>query len=434
MTFRPLHPKAIFIGLIAGLAVGWVANATGVFQAWPFFYEIVNLGGDLFKQLILMVVIPLVIVSLIGGMMSLGEVKALGRIGLKTTLLYAFTAFAACAIALVLAGTFKPGEFVSAEKRDALAQQYAQKQQDLISPLQGENAQKNEPSLWRFIRSLVPANIFDSLAKGQMLPIIFFSLFFGLTAATLPAERRNFLHDFFAAMQAVTIRMVEFVMYAAPLGVFCLLTIAVADLGASVFSAMAAYCAVLVAGLLLQALVVYGGIVRLFTKISLRDFYRACKPALITAFGTSSSAASLAVNMTCVGKRLNVSNGITSFVLPVGTTVNLDGTAIMQTVATLFLAQLYGIPLSFEAQAFVIFTAMLAAVGTAPVPSAGIAMLVIILEPLGIPLEGIALIWAVDRPLDMLRTVINVLGDAVAAAVVAASEGEDVRYIDQCID
>jgi Na+/H+-dicarboxylate symporter len=193
--------------------------------------------------------------------------------------------------------------------------------------------------------------------------------------------------------------------------------------------ALAAYAAVILAVLLFHLFIVYGAVIRLLTRLKFSDFLKASRPALLTAFGTSSSAASLPLNMEVVTRRLNVSKEVTSFVLPIGTTVNMDGTAIMQSVATVFLAQLYSIDLTFTDQVFIVLMAMLAAVGTAPIPSAGIAMLVIILGPLHIPLEGIALIWAVDRPLDMARTVVNVAGDGVAAAAVATSEGEDVKYI-----
>jgi Na+/H+-dicarboxylate symporter len=263
----------------------------------------------------------------------------------------------------------------------------------------------------------------------QMLPLIFFSIFFGLAAATLEGTKRERLGELVAAVSDVMIAMVRVVMWFAPFGVFCLISVSVATTGLSVLGALASYCLVVLLGLLLQLFVVYGAVIKLLTRLRFTDFLRACRPALLTAFGTSSSAASLPVNMECVTKRLNVSGPISSFVLPIGTTVNMDGTAIMQSVAAVFLAQLYSIPLGFTDQLLIILTAMLAAVGTAPIPSAGIAMLVIILGPLHIPLEGIALIWAVDRPLDMARTVVNVAGDGVAAAAVASMEGEDVKYV-----
>ncbi len=387
--------------------------------------ELIKLGGDLFKSLVFMVIMPLVVVSLITGMMSIGDLRKLGRVAGKTLVLYLITAALACITAVVLVNAIKPGRAVPQEKRDKIAQDYKAKQQEIVG-----NIKKADHTIWSFIRGIVPDNIFAVLASNkQMLPVILFALLFGLTASMIEEKRREHLYYTFESLTQVMIRMIQVIMWTAPVGVFCLISLSVATLGLDVVKAMALYCGVVIVGLLLQFFVVYGGVIKLLTRLRFIDFLRACRPALITAFSTSSSAASLPVNMECVNKRLNVSTSVTSFVLPIGTTVNMDGTAIMQSVATVFIAQLYSMELSFTQQLTVILTAMLAAVGTAPVPAAGIAMLVIILEPLGIPLEGIALIWAVDRPLDMMRTVVNVVGDGVAAVAVASTEGEDVRYI-----
>jgi len=440
-------PNVILLALLAGLIVGTLLSATDWFKtdyAWPRgpkgakswpetltvgFRESLSLGADLFKTLISMVILPLVIFSLIGGMMSIGDLRKLGRIATKTVVLYAITAALACIIAVVLVNIIRPGHAVPAETRDKLAKDFEKDQKRITSTMVGDKQKENEMTFWRFMRTLVSPNIFEALAKGQMLPVIIFSLLFGLVGATLDPKRRETLGGMTDALSEVMIRMVRMVMWTAPIGVFCLLTLAVASIGLGVLKALALYCIVVTVGLLMQFFVVYGGVIKICTRLRFTDFIRACRPALITAFSTSSSAASLPVNMECVSNRLNVSKTVTSFVLPIGTTVNMDGTAIMQAVAAVFIAQLYGIQLGVTAQLAIILTAMLAAVGTAPVPSAGIAMLVLILQPLGIPLEGIALIWAVDRPLDMMRTVVNVVGDGVAAAAVASSEGEDVRYI-----
>jgi Na+/H+-dicarboxylate symporter len=324
----------------------------------------------------------------------------------------------------------RPGTAVPKEKRDELARKYESNQKSITDSLRGDKRTQNEMTFWKFARGLVSDNIFASLSSNKaMLPVILFSILFGLCGATIDPKRRETLAGMVDSLGEVMIRMIRAIMWTAPIGVFCLLALAVAQIGLPVFAALALYCLCVILGLVIQFFLVYGGAIRLLTPLRFLDFVRACRPALVTAFSTSSSAASLPVNMECVSRRLNVSASVTSFVLPIGTTVNMDGTAIMQSVAAVFIAQLYDIQLSFSAQLVIILTAMLSAVGTAPVPSAGIAMLVLILEPLGIPLEGIALIWAVDRPLDMLRTVINVVGDGVAAAAVAATEGEDVRYI-----
>jgi Na+/H+-dicarboxylate symporter len=420
-------PNLILGALVLGVAFGAIAGATSLFDSLPSLKSLFDTLGALFKNLIFMVIVPLVVFSLIGGVMSIGDLRKLGRVAWKTLVIYAATAALACVIALVLVNLVQPGRRVSEEARDRIAREYRAKQQELVG-----RAETARPTLWSFVQSLVPKNVFGAASdNNQMLPLIFFSIFFGLAAATLAGPRRERLGDLIAAITDVMIVMVRAVMWFAPVGVFCLISVSVAATGLSVLGALAAYCLVVLVGLILHLFVVYGAAIRLFTRLKMGDFLRASRPALLTAFGTSSSAASLPVNMEVVTKRLNVSSSVTSFVLPIGTTVNMDGTAIMQSVATVFLAQLYSIPLGFTDQIFIVLMAMLAAIGTAPIPSAGIAMLIVILGPLNIPLEGIALIWAVDRPLDMARTVVNVAGDGVAAAVVATSEGEDVKYLPQ---
>ncbi|MBI4563171.1 MAG: dicarboxylate/amino acid:cation symporter [Planctomycetes bacterium] len=422
-------PNAILAALLAGLVFGWIAGATRLLERFPGLNEALSLGGDLFKQLILMVVLPLVFFSLIGGMMGIGDPRRLGRVALKTLVLYALTGALACTIALVFVNTLVPGRHVPAETRDQIAKDYEAQQKKLVAPLAGEAKEAMRPTFWKFARSLVPANVVDALARGQMLPVIFFALLFGLTAATLSGTRRDRFVDLVGSITEVMIRMVGVVMKFAPVGVFCLIATAAASLGLALIRPLAMYCLVVVLALAAHFFIVYGGLIKLLTRVPFLQFCRALRPVFITAFSTSSSAATLPVNLECVTRRLNVPPSVGSFVLPIGATVNMDGTAIMQSVAAVFIAQLYSIPLNVPQQLAIILTALLASVGSAPIPSAGVAMLVLILEPLGIPLEGLALIWAVDRPLDMLRTVVNVTGDGVAAAAVATMEGEDVRYV-----
>ena len=421
------QPNLILAALVLGVLFGAAADRADLFEKLPSLLALFETVGEIFKRLIFMVIVPLVVFSLIGGMMGIGDLRKLGRIAWKTLAIYAATAAIACLIAVALVNVVKPGKMVSAETRDRIAKEYQKKGGELVA-----DGDKNRPTLWKFVQGLVPRNVLAAASEPNnrdMLPLIVFSIFFGLCAAALEGGRRERFADFIGSVTDIMIRMIRVVMWIAPAGVFCLISVAIATTGLSVIGALGAYAAVVIAGLLLHMFVVYGFVIRLLTKLRFGDFLRASRPALVTAFGTSSSAASLPVNMEVVTQRLNVSKEVTSFVLPIGTTVNMDGTAIMQSVATVFLAQLYSIDLGFADQIFIILMAMLAAVGTAPIPSAGIAMLVIILGPLNIPLEGIALIWAVDRPLDMARTVVNVAGDGVAAAAVAASEGEDVKYI-----
>lgn len=421
------QPNLILAALVLGIAFGAAADATDLFDKFPNLQELFKTVGDIFKNLIFMVIVPLVVFSLIGGMMGIGDLRKLGRIAWKTLAIYAATAAIACLMAVVLVNIVRPGKAVTPETRDRIAKQHQGKQKELV-----KDASAAKPTVWTFIKSLVPTNVLAAASdkdNRQMLPLIFFSIFFGLAAATLEGGRRERFADFIGSVTDIMIRMIQVVMWIAPAGVFCLISVSIATTGLSVMGALGMYVAVVLVGLALHLFVVYQLVIRLLTKLKFGDFLRASRPALLTAFGTSSSAASLPVNMECMTKRLNVSREVTSFVLPIGTTVNMDGTAIMQSVATVFLAQLYSIPLGITDQIFIILMAMLAAIGTAPIPSAGIAMLLIILGPLNIPLEGLALIWAVDRPLDMARTVVNVAGDGAAAAAVAASEGEDVKYV-----
>jgi len=417
----------ILAALFLGLAFGAAASATDLFQTLPSLKGLFETAGGLFKNLIFMIVAPLVVFSLIGGMLGIGDLRRLGRVAWKTLAIYAVTAATACILALVLVNVVQPGKAVPPETRDRIAAEYQKDKGRLVA-----SGETNKPTVWSFIQSLVPTNVLHVASDKDnrlMLPVIFFSIFFGLAAATLEPARRERFAEFVQTLTDIFIRMIRAVMWFAPAGVFCLIAVSIGTMGLSVVGALAVYAGVVLAVLAVHLFGVYGLVIRLLTKLSFANFLRASRPALVTAFGTSSSAASLPVNMEVVTNRLNVSKEVTSFVLPIGTTVNMDGTAIMQTVATVFLAQLYSIPLGITDQLLVVLMAMLAAIGTAPIPSAGIAMLVIILGPLNIPLEGIALIWAVDRPLDMARTVVNVAGDGVAAAAVAASEGEDVKYI-----
>ena len=421
------QPNLILIALLLGIAFGAAADYWNIFARFPNLLSLFETVGDVFKKLILMVIVPLVVFSLIGGMMGIGDLRKIGRIAWKTLAIYVTTAALACIVAVTLVTVVQPGRAISAETRDRISKEYQEKRAELVS-----SGEKNRPTFWGFVKDLVPKNVFAAAAdpdNARMLPLVLFSIFFGLIAATIEQGRRERFADFIATVTDIMVAMIKAVMWLAPAGVFCLISVAIDKTGLSVLGALALYAAVVLAGLAIHLFVIYGGVIKLFTHLRFTDYLRASRPALLTAFGTSSSAASLPTNMECVSRSLNVSREVTSFCLPIGTTVNMDGTAIMQSVATVFLAQLYNISLPISDQVFIILMAMLAAMGTAPIPSAGIAMLVIILGPLKIPLEGIALIWAIDRPLDMARTVVNVAGDGVAAAAVATSEGEDVKYV-----
>ncbi|MCK4548902.1 MAG: dicarboxylate/amino acid:cation symporter, partial [Candidatus Krumholzibacteria bacterium] len=271
---------------------------------------------------------------------------------------------------------------------------------------------------------IVPLNPVGSLAEGNLLQIIFFPLIFGIAVTLLPEERSKPLKTFFEAVNEAMIRLVHIVMKIAPLGVLALITSVVGQFGTDILLSLLSYSLVVTAGLFIHMIFVYSTAVRLFSGMKTRDFFRGIRPAQLIAFSTSSSSATLPVTMECAEDNLGVSEEVTSFVLPLGATINMDGTALYQGVAAVFIAQVYGIDLSFGDQITIVLMATLASIGAAGVPGVGIITLAMVLEQIGVPLEGIALILGVDRILDMLRSAVNVTGDASAAVIVASTEGE----------
>lgn len=371
--------------------------------------------GTLFLNLLKMIAIPLVLASLVVGASSLGDVRQMARIGGKTIAFYLATTALAVSIGLVVANVVQPGTRLPAGTSERLMAEYGGGVADKIS-------QQLDFNVLEFLIGLVPVNPFDALAGGDMLHIVFFAVFLGLVLSVIPQAKSEPVIRFFDGLSEATIRMVEVVMLLAPFGVFALMAATVADFGFGILATLAWYVATVVVGLLLHVLIAYLPVLRLLGKMKISAFFRGFRRAQLLAFSTSSSAATLPVSMECV-EEMGVPNKISSFVLPLGATVNMDGTALYQGVATLFIAQVYGIPLDFGAQLTVVLTATLASIGTAPVPGVGLIMLIIVLRSVGVPPEGIAIILGVDRLLDMLRTIVNITGDAVAAVIVSASEG-----------
>ena len=279
----------------------------------------------------------------------------------------------------------------------------------------------------QFLIDIVPTNIFDSASNNRnMLQVIFFAILFGIAMVMLPDEKTTYVKGFFEGINDIILQIVDLIMLSAPYGVFALLAGLVVDFGASaeLFIALAKYSATVIVGLLLMIFLVYPIILRLFTKVKYLDFFKGISPAQMLAFSTSSSAATLPVTMERCEEHIGVSEEVSSFVLPLGATINMDGTSLYQAVAAVFIAQTFGIELDMVQQLTIVLTATLASIGAAAVPGAGMVMLVIVLGAIGVPTEGLALIFGVDRLLDMLRTVVNVTGDATVATVVASSEGQ----------
>jgi len=403
-----LHTK-ILLAMLLGIPLGLILGPRA---------ESIRPFGTLFIRLIRMIVVPLVFSSLFVGTASLGDIRKLGRIGLKTMGYYLCTTALAITIGLLLANAAGPGRSIDDATRDGLMASYG-----------AEAGQKIEiamekPGVIDTLIDIVPLNPIESLAEGNLLQIIFFALIFGIAVTLVPGDRGRPLVDFFEGLNEAMIRLVHIVMKLAPIGVLALVSAVVGQFGTTILLSLLSYSLVVTAGLFIHMIFVYSTAVRLFAGMRARDFFRGIRPAQLIAFSTSSSSATLPVTMECAEDNLGVSDEVTSFVLPLGATVNMDGTALYQGVAAVFIAQVYGIHLGFTDQLTIVLMATLASIGAAGVPGVGIITLAMVLEQVGVPLEGIALILGVDRILDMLRSAVNVTGDASAAVIVAATEGE----------
>ena len=374
--------------------------------------------GQLFMRLIKMVVVPLVFASLLVGVAGLGDIRKLGRLGGRTLGLYLGTTAVAVALGLACAYVIQPGEFIAPADRAVLLAQFGSAAGDRMA------AAAVSPSTVDTLLDVVPTNPVDSLTSGNMLQIIFFAIVLGVAITALGAEEGALVVSLFEKLQNAMIVIIGWVMRLAPYGVAALVAEVTGTSGVSVLTALLVYAATVVLGLTLHAGLVYGGLVRMLGRIPWGAFMRAARPAQLIAFSTSSSSATLPVSLECAEKRIGVSNGVASFVLPLGSTVNMDGTALYQGVAAIFIAQVFQTDLSFGAQLGIVLAATMASVGAAGVPGAGMITLALVLTSAGIPTVGLALILGVDRILDMFRTAVNVTGDLAVTTVMAKGEGE----------
>ncbi len=420
--YKKLHWQ-IIIGLLLGLAYGVFAAVQGWTQ---FTADWIAPFGTIFLNLLKLIAVPLIIASLIMGVASLSDLKKLSRIGGKTMGVYLLTTTIALLVGLTLVNTFEPGNAVPQDMRERLEQTYSG---DVEERQQFAQEAVDRGPLQPLV-DMVPANFFSSASdNGNMLQVVFVAIFVGIGLLMIPKDKAQPLLDFFDGLNSLVIKLVELIMLTAPVGVFGLLADAITSIAGdnpseiiNLLGALGYYCAVVVLGLAIMVFIVYPAFLKLFTDRSLGDFFSGIAPAQLVAFSTSSSGATLPVTMECAEKNLGVSEEVSSFVLPLGATINMDGTALYQGIAAVFIAQVIGIDIGFSGQLTIVLTAVLASIGTAAVPSAGIVMLVVILEAIGVPAGGIALILGVDRPLDMLRTANNVTGDAMVASIIAASE------------
>ena len=413
----------IIIGLVTG-------TLFGIFAAWNqwggFTQDWIAPFGTIFVNLLKLIAVPLVFASLVTGITSLVDISQLSRMGGKTIGIYLATTAVAITIGLAVVNVLEPGSLMPQEVGVELQKAYQSNVNEQTASI--EIVKERGPL--QALVDIVPTNIVAAASSNRsMLQVVFFSLLFGIGLMLVQNEGTATVARFISGMNDVIIKIVDLIMLIAPIGVFALMAgtitaIAGDDLGTilELLQALGFYSFVVVLGLLLHVLFVYGFMVKFFTPHSFKKFFTGIAPAQLVAFSTSSSAATLPVSFDCVEENLGVKNEVASFVLPIGATINLDGTALYQGVAAVFIAQVLGIPLDFTAQLTIVLTALLASIGTAPVPGAGLIMLVIVLEAIGVPGAGVALILGVDRILDMIRTATNVTGDCAVTALVDASE------------
>lgn len=373
--------------------------------------------GDLFINLLNMIAIPLVLSSLIIGVASLGNLKKLARIGGKTIAIYLITTAVAITIGLLLSNIIQPGEQLNAQVHEELVSAY---QLEVSQKIQTEV----ELNILQQIVNLFPRNVFKAMVNAEMLQIVFFALLVGIALTNLNKNKAEPVINFFDGFSDAMIKLVDIIMKIAPLGVFALISATIAEFGFEIIQTLFWYMFTVLLGLIIHTLFVYGGLVKFVGKMNPITFFKGMRRAQIVGFTTSSSAATLPVNMECCTENLGINKSITSFTLPLGATINMDGTALYQGVAAVFISQVFGMNLSLYDQILIVFTAVLASIGTAPVPGVGIIMLLIILKTVHIPEIGVALILGVDRILDMCRTVTNITGDAAVSVVIAKSENQ----------
>lgn len=394
----------IFIGFFLGTIAGWIFGEAIV--------PIANPLAEIFLRLLRMAIMPLIITSIISGVVSVGSAVGLGRLGLKTFAYYIVSSLLAILTGQVLVNILKPGKGAKIGLGSS---------PDLIAAA--------DQSIGDLIIQIIPENPFAALARGDVLPVIFFSILFGYFITQLKKKPREQLSDFFQAAFDTMLKMTFFVVWSAPLGVFGILARIVARTGFESFRSLSFYFVIVLAGLAIHAFVNLPLLLTFVGRVNPYKHYKGMLSATLMAFSTCSTIVTLPLTLDAVTGNSRVSKKIASFVLPIGATVNMDGTALYECVATIFIAQVYGFELSFGAQLIIVFTALLASIGAASVPMSGMVMMSIILKAVGLPLEGVAVILAVDRILDMFRTTVNVLSDSCGAVIVARLEGESLKGI-----
>ena len=397
-----------------GLGFGFLAMAL---HGDDFVRDWVAPFGAIFMRLLKLIAVPLVLVSLVLGVVSLKDIRNMSRIGLKTILIYVCTTIIAVSIGLVTVNLIKPGQLFPKDKQTEFVERY----QQTVTERQSQMQQVMDDSPLQFVVDMVPENVFEAFSSNSnMLQVIFFALIFGVALICVGQSRTASVVRFFQQLNLILLKIIDFIMAFAPIGVFALMAALIVDYAGDlgIISALGMYALTVVLALAVIIFLVYPTLLRVFSKKKLGQFFKAVFPVQMLAFSTSSSAATLPLTMERTQKHLGVSEEVSSFVLPVGVTINMDGTSCYQAVAAVFLAQVIGLDLTFGQMLLILATATISSIGTPGIPGGSIVMLMIVLDSVGIQIEGLALILGIDRPLDMLRTVVNVTGDTTVACIV----------------
>jgi len=424
MKKLPLHTK-ILLGMTIGLIFGMSAIQFSGVAA--FTIDFIKPFGTIFIRSLKMVAVPLVLASLIVGVANIGDISKLSRMGGKTLGIFVATTVISITLGLTTVAILKPGEALPEETRQNLMSMY---NENAGSKINVAAEVKTRGPLQPLV-DMVPDNIFlASTDNGRMLQVVFFALLVGVALLQTPKEKGATVLSFFNGLNEVIIKIVQYIMMVAPYGVFALIAALIVEIAGDqpdkaweLLYALLWYAITVIIGMFIMMALVYPLLIKYFSKLGYLEFFKGIRPAMLLGFSTSSSTATLPVTMDRVEKKLGVSEEVASFVLPLGATINMNGTSLYQGVSAVFIAQAMGLDLSISQHLMIVLTATLAAVGTAGVPGAGLVMLVIVLEAAGIPAAGIALIMAPERILDMIRTMVNITGDASVSVVVAATEG-----------
>lgn len=418
----PLWLK-IILGMIAGVIWGLIAVFTDLKE---FTLDWIKPFGTIFLNLLKLIAVPLIFVSLVKGISSLTDISRLSRMGLKTIGLYLGSTIIATTLGLGLVNTLKPGDAFPENKQMELQERYEVDIKE--KEISAEKVKESSPL--QFLVDIVPKNIIKASSdNSNMLQIIFFAILFAIAMILIPSEQIKTVKSFIDGLNEIILKIIDFIMKFAPYGVFALLAALIVEFSGDtdLFVALGNYAGTVVLGLFILILFVYPFFIRILAGVKYKDFFRAIFPAQMVAFTTSSSAATLPVTLQQTTQKLGVSKTVANFVLPVGVTINMDGTSCYQAIAAVFIAQVFGLDLTLTQQLTIVLTATLSSIGTPGVPGGSIIMLVIVLSSVGLPAAGLALILGIDRPLDMLRTVVNITGDSTVSTVVSKSEG-DLNY------